>query len=321
MINLRRTKAVYRKELLHIARDWRSLAMAIAMPVVLLLMFGYALTLDVDRIPTQVRDLDRSPESRQLIERFRGSRYFSLRAQADTDQDIPDNINRDRVLLGVVIPDDYSKNLSAGRQADVQLIVDGSDSNTASLALGYAEALVQVHSAELRAQAMNRKGMRDIKPPVDGRIRVIYNNDMASRNFIVPGLIALILMIISALLTSMCIAREWENGTMEQLISTPLRPTELLLGKLMAFFLVGIADVVIALAIGIGLFRVPLRGSFLLLAVSSCIFLFGALCWGISHFHRRQESVDGLSDGNPVAPSCPPFCCRASCLPSRICPG
>jgi ABC-2 type transport system permease protein len=191
------------------------------------------------------------------------------------------DIDRSRTLLAIVIPETYSKDLFAGRGAEVQLILDGSDSNTASIALGYANALVQSYAAQLRSDAQVQKGGGKLIIPVEPRIRVWYNNDLVSRNYIVPGLIAVILMIIASLLTSLTIAREWETGTMEQLLSTPVRPTELVLGKLSAYFAVGMADMVICLVVGVFIFDVPLKGSVWLLFFSSCLFLFGSLAWGI----------------------------------------
>lgn len=280
-MKLRRTWAVARKEFLHIVRDPRSLAMALALPLLMLLLFGYALTLDIDRIPTLVYDADRTPESRELISRFQGSRYFQILGAASDYRTVEDAINRNQCLLGVVIFKDYARHLLSGGQAQVQLLLDGSDSNTASIGLGYARALLQTYDLELRANALNRRGGGSGTSPIQPHLRVWYNPDLKSRNYIVPGLIAVILMIIASLLTSLTIAREWEMGTMEQLISTPLRPAEVVIGKMSAFFALGVVDMVVAIAVGVSVFRVPLRGSILFLALTSSMFLIGALCWGI----------------------------------------
>ncbi len=289
-MNLRRTRAVARKELLHITRDPRSLAMALAVPVMMLVLFGFALTLDVDRIPTLVYDSDRTPESRELIARFNGSRYFQVLGAVDHYGSIERAIDASRCLLSVVIQRNFARRLLAGGQAEVQLLLDGSDSNTATIAQGYAEALLRTYASEIRSQALMRKGGAKLDVPVEGRLRVLYNTELKSRNYIVPGLIAVILMIIAALITSLTIAREWEMGTMEQLLSTPLRPAEVVLGKLAAFFALGFIDMLMAIGVGVFVFRVPMRGNPLLLILSSCIFLFGALCWGIlvSAFARSQ---------------------------------
>ncbi len=196
-----RLRAIFIKEFHHITRDVRSLGMALAMPVMFLVLFGYALSLDVDRIPTLVYDQDGTEASRDLVRQFQGSRFFDLRGSADDYAAIQREIDRNRVLMGVVIPRDYSRNLGAGREATVQIILDGSDSNTASIALGYAETLVRNYSLAVRADAMNlRAGLR-AAPPVDARLRVWYNSSLESKNYVVPGLIAVILQIIAALLT------------------------------------------------------------------------------------------------------------------------
>ncbi len=280
-MSVRRTRAVARKEFLHIIRDPRSLVMALAVPLIMLLLFGYALSLDVDRIPTLVYDADHSPESRALIEQFRGSRYFEMLGSVDQYRAIERDIDRDRILLGLVIPRDYARNLLAGKETEVQLLLDGSDSNTASIALGYAQVLLQTYALELRSRALDRRGGASFSSPVEPRLRVWYNSELKSKNYIIPGLIAVILMIIGALLTSLTIAREWEAGTMEQILSTPLRPTELVLGKMVAYFGLGLIDMFVAVGVGVFVFKVPLRGNPLFLLVTGGCFLFGALCWGI----------------------------------------
>lgn len=280
-MSLRRILAMARKEVLHIVRDPRSLALALALPLVMLLLFGYALSLDVDQIPMTVIDRDRTPESRELISQFEGSRYFHIVSRPDDATGVNLGIDRGRFLLALEIEENFAARLRSGKQANVQLLLDGSDSNTASIALGYVNGVIQAHGAALRDRSLRARGAAALKSPVDPRIRVWYNPDLKSKNYIVPGLIAVILMIIAALLTSLTIAREWESGTMEQLLSTPVRPAELVIGKLAAFFGLGVVDMTVALVTGLVVFDVPLRGSVLLLAAASALFLFGALGWGI----------------------------------------
>jgi ABC-2 type transport system permease protein len=279
----RRLRAVFVKELRHIARDPLSLGMALAVPVMMLLLFGWALSLDVDRIPTLVYDQNRTQASVDLIKQFQASRYFQVYGFVDSYAAIERAIDRNQALMGIVIPRDYSKNAGAGRQAaQVQILLDGSDSNTASIALGYAESVTRTYSLQLRGQAQNlRAGGGVPRPAVDASLRVWYNSSLESKNYVVPGLIAVILQIIASLLTSLTIAREWEMGTMEQVLSTPLRPAEMVFGKMFAYFAVGITDAAIAVIVGLFVFGVPFRGSALMLAGSTCIFLFGALFWGI----------------------------------------
>jgi ABC-2 type transport system permease protein len=188
-----------------------------------------------------------------------------------------------------VIPKDFSKDLSVGKEAQVQLLIDGSDSNTASIAMGYAEGLVGAYSQRLRAGPAFEHAA-SVQAGVEPRIRAWYNPDLLGREFIVPGLIAVILMVVAANLSSLTIAREWENGTMEQLLSTPARPAELALGKLSAYFVVGIVDMLICLVVGVYGFDVPLKGNLFLLLGASCIFLFGTLGLGIliSAVNRSQ---------------------------------
>ncbi len=292
-MNFRRTRAMFRKEVLHIIRDPRSLIAALAQPLMMLLLFGYALSLDVDRIPTVIYDLDRTQVSEGLIKDFRGSRYFDIVSEVHGYRPIEQDVDKSHALLGVVIPDDYSRNLALGKVADVQFLLDGSDSNTASIARGYAEGLLQGYAQHRRNDAQMARTGSVLAPPIDARVRVWYNTDLVSRNFIVPGLIAVILMIIAAMLTSLTVAREWENGTMEQLLSTPVRPLEMAVGKLSAYFVLGIVDMLMSLFVGMVVFKVPMKGNPVLLIVSSCIFLFGALAWGIfiSATNRNQLSA------------------------------
>jgi ABC-2 type transport system permease protein len=238
--------------------------------------------MDVDRISTAIYDEDQSSASQDLMQMFRGSRYFTV-VDAKSYEDIEELVLRDEILLGVVIPTDYATKTQAGPSgegAQVQFLLDGSDSNTASLALGYAEGLVRNHAKTLADANANLQGARPTTP-IEPLVRIWYNNDLKSRNYIVPGLIAVILMIIAALLTSLTIAREWENGTMEQLLSTPVRPVELLLGKLAAYFVLGVVDMLLSLALAVFVMRIPFRGSVLLLFLAGCLFLIGALCWGL----------------------------------------
>ena len=280
-MSYRRTRALFQKELRHIVRDVRSLIMALAMPLVLLLLFGYALNLDVDRVPTLVYDADGSPESRELVARFRGSRFFDVVGESPDQSGLQRAIDERRVLLGLAIPRDYAQRLNAGRTAEIQALLDGSDSNTAEIALGYVETLARAYSFEVRAAAQNQRAGMPAQSPLEAQVRVWYNSSLRSRNYVVPGLIAVILMIIAALLTSLTVAREWEMGTMEQLLSTPARPAEIVLGKMLAFFLVGVADTVVAVLVAVFVFDVPFRGELWLLGLASGVFLSGALFWGI----------------------------------------
>lgn len=275
-MKLARTVAVSRKEMLHILRDPRSLAMALALPAVMLLLFGYALTLDVDRIPLLIQDNSNSTESRLLISYFEGSEYFQVMGSSDDYSMIEQWIDRGDAMGALVVSSDFARALQSGRHPQVQLLLDGSDSNTASIALGYAQSIVQMFEGNFTGAQMG-------PPPglIQLDLRIWYNPELESRNYIVPGLLAVILMIIAALLTSLTIAREWEMGTMEQLLSTPVRPSELVLGKMSAYFALGVIDTVVSVVVGVFVFAVPLRGSLLLLAFSSLLFLFGALCWGI----------------------------------------
>ncbi|MCL4812914.1 MAG: ABC transporter permease [Vicinamibacteraceae bacterium] len=277
----RRVVAIARKEVRHITRDPRSLAMAIAIPMLLLLLFGYALTLDVDRVPLAVWDQSGTPASRELVSRFSASRYFDVIATVGDYAALEALTDRGDALAALVVPRDFDRRLGRPGGAAVQLLIDGSDSNTATIAMGYADSVVQGYSQEVAVGLTSRQGRVPPRRALDVRPRVWYNADLESRNYIVPGLIAVIMMVIAALLTSLTVAREWERGSMEQLISTPMTGPELVIGKLLPYFAVGMLDVALAVLVGEVLFDVPLRGSLFLLAASSAVFLAGALAIGM----------------------------------------
>ena len=277
----RRTWAMVRKEFIQILRDPRSLGMAIAIPMLMLGIFGYALTLDVDRVPLVVWDQSRTPASREFVSAFAGSRYFALRGSVNTYREIEHVINNGQALMAMVIPVDFARAVAAGRPAPVQVIVDGSDANTATIAMGYASIVTLTYSQVISLREIRRGGGAVAMPPLDLCARVWFNEELESRNFIIPGLIAVIMMVIAALLTSLTVAREWERGTMEQLISTPLRGTELIAGKLIPYFVIGLVDVLLAVLMGEFLFGVPLRGSVALLFGMAAIFLAGSLALGL----------------------------------------
>jgi ABC-2 type transport system permease protein len=280
-MSIRRIRAMFGKEFHHILRDSRSLIMALFLPLFQMLLFGYALNLDVDRIPTLIYDGDHSADSRALIERFRGSRFFEIEGYTNSYADIEKEIDKSKVLLGLVIPRDYSQRLNSGSKANVQVLLDGSDSNTASIALSYVEGMLQSYGLQVRSNGQDRSAGIPLVSPVDARVRIWYNSTLESTNYIVPGLIASMMMVIAALLTSLTVAREWEMGTMEQLLSTPVRPAEIVLGKMLAFFVVGLADTTIAVLVGIFVYGVPFRGDVWMLALSTAVFLAGAFFWGI----------------------------------------
>ena len=280
-MKLTRIWAVSRKEVLHILRDPRSLAMGVAIPMLLLVLFGYALTLDVDDVPLVVWDQSETPASRDLLSGFQGSRYFSLRGFVEGYDEIERAIDHGDALMAVVVPSGLGRAVAGGREPAVQLLVDGSDSNTAALAIGYGESIVRRSSQGVSLERLRRAGGRTALLPLEVRARVWFNADMESKNYIIPGLIAVIMMVIAALLTSLTVAREWETGTMEQVISTPLKGPELVLGKFLPYFAIGLLDVVLAVLMGAFVFDVPLRGSIPLLFAMAAVFLTGALALGL----------------------------------------
>jgi ABC-2 type transport system permease protein len=274
-LDLVRLAAIARKEALQLRRDRRSLLLAFALPLLLLVLFGYAISLDVTDIELAVVDQDRTAASRELVETFEASGYFSVVARPPDATALEQLFARRRALAALVVPPGFAADLGAGRAAPVQLVLDGSDANTATIAQGYAEAVARDFAATVRLAG------RQLALPLAAESRVWFNEELSSRNMIVPGLIAVIMMIIAALLTSLTVAREWERGTMEQLAATPVTRLEVVLGKLLPYLAIGLFDVALSALLGVYLFGVPFRGSVWLLAGLSLQFLTGALGLGL----------------------------------------
>lgn len=275
MLSLGRTLAIARKEAIQLRRDPRSMVLAFALPVFLLIFFGYAINWDVREIRLAVLDQDGGRASRALVDAFAASGYFRVTARLDRYDDVDGRLGRGRDRAVLVIPPGFGRDLAAGRTAPVQLLLDGADANTATIALGYADAIVARYARGAVLQG------RDVRPPAEAEPRIWYNPTLESRNMIVPALIAVIMSIIAAMLTALTIAREWERGTMEQLASTPVHRVEVVFGKLIPYLAIGLFDVAVAVLAGIVVFGVPFRGSVVLLGAMTVLFLTGALGLGI----------------------------------------
>lgn len=278
---LKRIKAVAWKEFVQIKRDPRSLGLALAIPMFLLFIFGYGLSLDIDHVRMVVWNQDASSKvTRDFLLNFKNSKYFKITGYTDNYRDIEHMIDTGKILMALVIPKNFSHYLESGKTASLQLIVDGSDANTATISMNYVRAVVAKYNVDLVTDTFAQHGL---KPPssLDARARIWFNMGLTSTWFIVPGVIAMIIMIISALIVSITIAREWERGTMEQLISTPVKGPELILGKFIPYFCIAFFDLAVGVLMARFLFAVPFRGSYFLLIVLSALFLTGALSQGI----------------------------------------
>ena len=252
-----RLLAITRKEVIQLKRDPRSLVMAFVVPAFLTLMFGYVMNFDVKHIKLAVLDYAHTQESRRLVDGYAASGYFDVIGYLSNDEAIEPVLQRGAARMVLVIPPDFD------RERRLQALVDGGDANTAAIAINYSAAITS--------------GLRDV--PI--QMRVWYNEELKSSNMVVPGLIAVIMMIIAAMLTSLTIAREWERGTMEQLAATPVHPAEVIIGKLIPYFVIGMFDVLVAVIIALVVFRVPFRGDPVFLFVTTSLFLAGSLGLGI----------------------------------------
>jgi ABC-2 type transport system permease protein len=292
-----RLLAVARKEVIQIIRDARSLGIVVIMPVTLMLLFGYGVSLDLKGLPIYVYDRDGSQQSQDLLKRFQASEYFQIARVVNDYPAITRALDDGSARMGIVIPWDFSLRLRDGGPVQVQALVDGSDDNTANVLIGYAHAVVQGYSAEVQLNWLEQRGQPLQPAAVNVETRTWYNENLLSSAFIVPGVLAIVMSVIGAFLTSLTIAREWERGTMEQLISTPVSAMEILLGKLAPYFVIGMFDVLLCSVIAIDWFRVPFRGSYATLLVSSALFLVVVLSLGffISVLAKNQFAASQIA--------------------------
>ena len=277
MMNYKRIGSIIRKEFFQIKRDKRTIAIIILMPIMELLLFGYAASTSVDHIPTVVLNNDIGIESRVLLDSLVNSQYFDLDYNAKSIDEVQEYIDNGDAKAGIVISPEYSEYIKSGKTAQIQLIVDGTDPTTAQTILSSAGGVVQSMSVEIIEKTLGTT----MPQPLDLRSRVWYNPDMSSLYFNIPGLIGVILQTVTLMLTSFSIVRERERGTMEQLIVTPITKMELMVGKIIPYVVIGFVDIVLALALSLFWFRVPIAGSITLLLIYSVIFLFGALGVGL----------------------------------------
>jgi ABC-2 type transport system permease protein len=286
-----RIRVILRKEFIQMLRDPRMRGLLFVPPLLQLLIFGYAVTLDVDHARIAWMDMSRTPESRALMQRFEGSGRFDVAAIAESEEDIQRLLDRSEVHAAVAVLPDFARNIARGRTAQVQVLVDGTNSNTATLISAYAAGVVAAFSEDIVKNPLNRPSIQvslqstrsggGFSAPVTADTRVWFNPDLRSRNYFVPGVAANILLIITLILTAQAIIREKELGTLEQLMVTPMRPIELMLGKTLPFVLVGMINTLLITGGSLLIFRVPFRGNFFLLLFCARLFLMTSLGYGL----------------------------------------
>jgi ABC-2 type transport system permease protein len=279
-MTINRTLALTRKEFLHIIRDPRTLAVMFIMPIMELVLMGYAATTDIEHLRTAVFDGDRSAAGRELIEAYGASNYFDIALYVQSEQQLEHVMDSGQVRAGLIIPPGYGKALTAGGRAQAAFIIDGSDPSVANTVFAAAQSVGQAQSMRIMERTMGLDP--DDLPGVQIRPRVWYNPEMHSANFMIPGITGIILYFLTALFTALSIVREREQGTIEQLIVTPIRPLELIVAKVVPYVFIAFFDVLEVLAIGVFWFDVPIRGSLGLLLALSVLFLLTSLGIGIS---------------------------------------
>jgi ABC-2 type transport system permease protein len=305
MISRARIRPIIRKELRQIVRDRRSLGVLLAVPAVMLILFGYALNYDVKHVPLAIFDQDRTTTSRELTDGFLHTEYFDKVATLSSDRQIDSMLVKQIARAVLVIPVDFEKDLRANRAVKVQVIVDGSNATNATAAAGYLAAMAQDYSTKITLEALARSGISKPALPIDYRARIWYNPELTSPKFLVPGLIGFILMISTVISTSLSIVREREKGTMEQIIVSPIHPMELIIGKTMPYVVISLISTSLILFTGYLLFDVVIRGSIILLFVESLIFIFCGLGLGlwVSSVSDRQEAAFQLATLVSVLPT------------------
>jgi ABC-2 type transport system permease protein len=292
-----RLLAMTRKEIIQIWRDPRSLLIVFLMPAMLMGLMGYGINLDQKNVPICVFDREGSQESQDLLKHFQASEYFRIVEVNDDYRTLTKAIDRGICSFGLVIPNDFSEDLHKGGTVQVQGIVDATDDNTANLIFGYAEAVVAGFSNDVQVQYLRSNGQMSANAPIAVQSRTWFNEDLDSSNFIVPGVVVLVMAVIGTFLTSLTMAREWERGTMEQLVSTPVTPLEVTIGKLVPYFALGFADTAFCEAIAVFWFGVPFRGAVVMMFLASGLFLAVVLLLGywISAATKSQLAASQFS--------------------------
>jgi ABC-2 type transport system permease protein len=278
---VRRIRILIWKELIELRQDPRLFAVVIVAPIVQLFLLAYAATTDVRDVPVVIADADRSASSRDLVSRFAASPSFTIAGLVSATHEIDAYLERGRATIALTIPPGYGEELAGGRPVAVQLVADGSDANSAGVSLSYAANLVAAYGQEIAAQHAVASPIRAPAGGIEPRVRVWFNPRLESRDFMIPGIVALLLLVVTTNLSSMGIVRERELGTLEQLNVTPLSRTELIVGKLLPYALVGLVDVVLVLSVAVLWFHVPLRGSVALLFAMTVIYLMTTLGLGL----------------------------------------
>jgi len=276
-----RIRAILIKEFKQIFRDPRMKTVIFITPLVQIILFGYAANKDINFVPTVIFDRDNSVESRELLRRFTYSKYFVPKQYINSEKE--QNFVLDKGLANVVIHIDrgFGRNINAGKDAAVQLAFDGTDSNTAMIVMGYANTVVSNYQYDTLKEKAEAKGWTETFPTVDLRDRAWFNGNLVSRNYYLPGVIAIVVTMMSLLLSAMAIVKEKEIGTMEQLTVSPIKPIELIVGKLLPFAVIALIQITLVTLLGVFWFHLPLRGSLLLLLLSTCIYLFTTLGIGL----------------------------------------